>query len=313
MYERLPSLSALRAFEAAARHLSLTRAAEELFVTPAAISHQIKALEDDLGFRLFDRTGRRLALTDEARAGLAELRRGFDLLGEGVRRIRNSKANPMLRITSEPTFAGMWLVPRLSAFRRLHPELDVLIDASDRLVDFDRDGIDVGIRWGGGRYPGLDSLRLFDEQVFPVCHPSLLRGDYPLRNLDDIAHHTLIHLDWPKEKGEWVDWRQWLAAAGGKVALAERGIHFTAHSDCLRAAVDGQGITLASDSLVADDLRSGRLVRPFALALDTDVQMFLVYRSDRAGEAAITAFRDWLVAEAAATLPPRIVVPPRSA
>lgn len=313
MSERLPSLSALRAFEAAARHLSLTRAAEELFVTPAAISHQIKALEDDLGLRLFDRTGRRLALTQEARAGLAELRRGFDLLGEGVRRIRDSRSSPMLRISSEPTFAGMWLVPRLSAFRRLHPELDVLIDASDRLVDFERDGIDVGIRWGGGRYPGLSAVRLFDEQVFPVCHARLLEGEKPLRTLDDIAFHTLIHLDWPKELGEWADWRQWLGAAGANTSLADRGLHFTAHSDCLRAAVDGQGITLASDSLVIDDLRSGRLVRPFSLALDTDIQMFLVYRTDRADEPAIAAFRDWIVPEAAAALPPRIVVPPRSA
>ena len=134
-----------------------------------------------------------------------------------------------------------------------------------------------------------------------------------MRRLDDIAHHTLIHLDWPKEKGEWVDWRQWLAAAGGNVALAERGLHFTAHSDCLRAAVDGQGIAMASDSLVADDLRSGRLVRPFALALDTDVQMFLVYRSDRTQEPAIIAFREWIVQEAATALPPRVAVPPISA
>lgn len=313
MFERLPSLGALRAFEAAARHLSLTRAAEELHVTPAAISHQIKALEDDLGLRLFDRTGRRLALTAEARAGLAELRRGFDLLGEGVRRIRASRSNPMLRITAEPTFAGMWLVPRLSAFRRLHPELDVLIDASDRLVDFERDGIDIGIRWGGGRYAGLFSVRLFDEQVFPVCHPRLLQGEHPLRTLEDLAFHTLIHLDWPKELGDWADWKKWLGEAGADTALADRGLHFTSHSDCLRAAVDGQGITLASDSLVVDDLRSGRLVRPFALALDTDVQMFLVFRADRADEPAIKAFREWIVAEAAAALPPRIATPARSA
>ena len=313
MSDRLPSLSALRAFEAAARHLSLTRAAEELFVTPAAISHQIKALEEYLGFRLFDRTGRRLALTEEARAGLAELRRGFDLLGEGVRRIRASRSSPMLRISSEPTFAGMWLVPRLAAFRRNHPDLDVLIDASDRLADFERDPIDVGIRWGGGRYPGLASVRLFDEQIFPVCHPRLQQGEHPLRGVDDIAFHTLIHLDWPKERGDWPHWRQWLAEAGGQTALADRGLHFTAQSDCLRAAVEGQGVALASDSLVVDDLRSGRLVRPFAHALDTDLQMFLVCRQDRQDEPAITAFRDWVVAAAAETLPPRVSVPPRSA
>jgi len=302
MSDRFPSLGALRAFEAAARHLSLTRAAEELHVTPAAISHQVKTLEDDLGLRLFDRTGRRLALTAEARAGLAELRRGFDLLGEGVRRIRASRSNPMLRITSEPTFAGMWLVPRLARFRAQCPELDVLIDASDRLVDFDRDGIDVGIRWGGGKYPGLTALRLYEELVFPVCHPRLMEGEHGLHEPADLAAQTLIHLDWPKEMGDWPDWRQWLAAAGQPEGLADRGLHFTAHSDCLRAAVEGQGVALASDLLVIDDLRSGRLVRPFALALDTDVQMFLVCRPDRADEPAITAFRDWIREEIAATV-----------
>ena len=303
MSDRLPSLGALRAFEAAARHLSLTRAAEELHVTPAAISHQVKTLEDDLGLRLFDRTGRRLALTPEARAGLAELRRGFDLLGEGVRRIRASRSSPMQRITAEPAFAGMWLVPRLARFRAQCPELDVFIDASDRLADFDRDGVDVGIRWGAGQYPGLTAVRLFEEQVFPVCHPRLLEGGQGLKEPGDLAQQTLIHLDWPREKGDWPDWRRWLDAAGVGAFDSGRGLRFTAHSDCLRAAVDGQGVALTTDSLVVDGLRSGRLVRPFALALETDVQMFLVFRPDRAAEPAVSAFREWLVAEARASLP----------
>jgi len=306
MKDRLPSLGALRAFEAAARHLSLTRAAEELHVTPAAISHQVKALEDDLGLRLFERDGRRLVPTAEARAGLAELRRGFDLVNEGVRRIRASRANPMLRVSAEPTFAGMWLVPRLARFRERHPGLDVLIDASDRLADFERDNIDVALRWGGGRYPGLTSLRLFEETVFPVCHPRLLDGEPGLARPDDLARHTLIHLDWPDEKGDWPHWHDWLAAAGvTSVADPERGLHFTAHSDCLRAAVEGQGVTLTTDALVVDDLRSGRLVRPFDLALQTDVQLYLVMRPDRADEPQIAAFRDWILEAARDTLPER--------
>lgn len=169
------------AFEAAARLMGLSKAADELHVTPAAVSHQVKAVEEDLGIKLFDRENRRLSPTQEARAGLTELRRGFELFTEGVRRIRDSQANPMLRVTSEPTLAGSWLVPRLAKFRKDCPDLDVMIDASDRLINFEREAIDIGIRWGGGNYAGLASEQLFeDEEVFPVCHPKLLTGKHPL-------------------------------------------------------------------------------------------------------------------------------------
>ena len=299
MADRLPSLGALRAFEAAARHMSLTRAAEELHVTPAAVSHQVKAIEDDLGIRLFDRENRRLTPTPEARAGLPELRRGFDLIAEGVRRIRASQANPMLRVTSEPTFAGSWLVPRLARFRQACLDLDVMIDASNRLVDFERDAIDIGVRWGGGRYPGLVSEQLFgDEAVFAVCHPKLLGGDHPLKEPADLAHHTLIHLDWPPGQGDWPDWSAWFAKAGLTGIDANRGLHFTAHSNAVRAALDQQGVVLATQSLVSADIASGALVRPFALSLPTTTQMFLVYGPDRVEEPAIKAFRDWIMAEA---------------
>ncbi len=294
MSERMPSLGALRAFEAAARHLSLTRAAEELHVTPAAVSHQIKVLEDDLGIRLFDRENRRLSLTTEARAGLDELRRGFDLVTDGVRRIRESRASPLLRVTSETTFAGSWLVPRLADFRAECPDLDVLIDASDRLADFERGGVDIGIRWGGGNYPGLVADKLFGEEaVFPVCHPSLLEGKHGLREPGDLVHHTLIHLDWPAEQGAWPNWRMWLDAAGVDNVDATRGLRFTAHSHAIRATMDCQGVVMATLSLVGDDLRSGALARPFDLSLAADTQMYLVYRPDRADEPAIKAFRDW--------------------
>jgi len=239
-------------------------------VTPAAVSHQVKALEDDLRIRLFDRDKRRLAPTREALAGLDELRRGFDLIAEGVRRIRESHTGPMLRVTSEPTFAGTWLVPRLARFRAESPDLDVLIDASDHLVDFDRDAIDVGIRWGGGRYPGLVAHRLFDEDVFPVCHHSLLNSDHPLRRPDDLRHHTLIHLDWPLGQGSWPDWSMWLEKAGVTGIDPERGLHFTAHSNALQVTLDAQGVVLGTPSLVSEHLKSGALVRPFDLRLPTD-------------------------------------------
>ena len=297
---RLPSLTALRAFEAAARHRSLTRAAGELHVTPAAVSHQVKTLERELGLRLFLRQGRRLAATAEARAGLAELRRGFDLVAEGVRRIRESRARPILRVTSEPTFAGNWLVPALARFRARCPDLDVLIDASDRLVDFEREAIDIGIRWGGGRYPGLAAWQLFgQEEVIAVCPPGLLTGERPLREPDDLRHHPLIHLDWPQEQGDWPDWPMWLARAGAGRVDGARGLRFTAHSHAIRAAMDVQGAVLATPSLVAADLRSGALVQPFEVTLPTGAQMYLVHREGRAGEAAIAAFRAWLLEEAA--------------
>ncbi len=299
MSDRLPSLVALRAFEAAARRMSLTRAAEELHVTPAAVSYQVKAIEDDLGIRLFDRKNRRLTPTPEARAGLTELRRGFDLITEGVRRIRASQANPMLRVTSEPTFAGSWLVPRLAKFRQDCPDLDVMIDASDRLVDFEREAIDIGIRWGGGRYPGLASEQLFeDEEVFPVCHPKLLSGEHPLKEPADLRHHTLVHLDWPQTQGEWPDWPMWLAKVGARDVDVNRGLRFTVHSNAIRAALDQQGVVLATHTLVGADLESGALVRPFDVTLPTSTQMYLVYRPDRADEPAIHAFREWIQREA---------------
>jgi LysR family glycine cleavage system transcriptional activator len=299
MPQRLPSLSSLRAFEAAARHMSLSRAADELHVTPAAVSHQVKAVEEDLGIKLFDRENRRLTPTQEARAGLTELRRGFELITEGVRRIRDSQANPMLRVTSEPTFAGSWLVPRLAKFRQDCPDLDVMIDASDRLVNFEREAIDIGIRWGGGIYTGLASEQLFeDEEVFPVCHPKLLTGKHPLRKPKDLKHHTLVHLDWPQGQGEWADWQDWLTKAGVTDIDANRGLHFTVHSNAIRAALDQQGVVLATSSLVSEDLASGALVRPFDVNLPTSTQMFLVYRPDRAEEPAIKAFRDWIRREA---------------
>lgn len=220
-------------------------------------------------------------------------------MADGVRRIRESSTSPILRVTSEPTFAGSWLVPRLSSFRVICPDLDVLLDASDRLVDFERDAIDVGIRWGNGKYPGLVAEHMFDdEEVIAVCPPSLLSGDHPLREPSDLRHHPLIHLDWPQEQGIWPDWPQWLKAAGVTGIDAERGMRFTAHSHAIRAALDSKGLVLATPSLVGSDPRSGALVQPFEITLPATTQMYLVYRADRAEEAAIASFRAWILEEA---------------
>ena len=303
MNERLPSLNALRALDAAGRHLSLTRAAVELNVTPAAVSHQIRLLERDLGVTLLEREGRGVRPTPAALAGMAELRRGFDHVAEAVRRMRDTRTGPLLRVTSETTFAGNWLVPRLARFRERCPHLDVLIDASDRLVDFDREDVDIGIRWGGGDYPGLAAEKLFDdEEAFAVCHHSLLHGGHPITEPRDLGHHTLIHLDWPTGKGYWPTWDEWFDAAGIKSVDTARGLRFTVHSHALRAAVEAQGVVLTTPLLVDADLRSGLLVEPFDLRLPTGTQTYVVNHRKRSDETAIQAFRGWLLEEARTTL-----------
>jgi LysR family glycine cleavage system transcriptional activator len=190
---RLPPLNALRAFEAAARHLSFNAAAEELNVTPAAISHQIKALEADLGVKLFRRLNRAVRLTDAGQACVPGLRDGFERIAEAVARARQGDSVGLLTVTASPAVASKWLVPRLERFRARHPAIDLRIDASMRLVDLVREDVHVGLRYGAGKYPGLHTEQLVRSEVFPVCSPDLLKGKHPLRTPEDLRHHTLIH------------------------------------------------------------------------------------------------------------------------
>jgi LysR family glycine cleavage system transcriptional activator len=295
--ERLPSLNALRAFEAAARHLSLTRAGSELHVTPAAISHQIKALEADLGVKLLRRSGRAVRLTEAAQAGLPQLREAFDGLAQAARRMRAHAGGRLLTVSVTPSFAATWLVPRLDRFRAAHPEIDLRIDASHRIADFARDGVDVAIRYGAGDYPGLGAVRLFEESIFPVCSPALLEGPQPLREPADLGMHTLLHVDVGPHHGSWPDWRMWLLAAGAGDVDHTRGPRFSEISMALQAAVRGQGLALGSTGLVDDDIAAGRLVWPFDLCMPTDFGYYVVCPEDTAGQANIAALREWLVAE----------------
>ena len=203
MNPRLPPLNALRAFETAARHLSFRRAAEELFVTPAAISHQIKGLEDYLGVMLFHRLNKSLLLTEAGQAALPALRDGFERLAEAVEILRADSPSRLLTVSVAPSFASKWLVPRLERFRQSVPGIDIRIDATSRCVDFIRDRVDVGIRYGAGDYPGLHSDCLRDDEVMPVCSPALLAGEYPLQQPDDLRHHTLLHIDDPVIASGW--------------------------------------------------------------------------------------------------------------
>jgi LysR family glycine cleavage system transcriptional activator len=206
MQQRLPSLNALRAFEAAARHLSLTKAARELNVTPAAVSHQIKALEADLGVTLLRRHKGTFVLSEVAQTALPVLRAGFDQLAEAARRLRSDHTRSLLTVSVGPTFASTWLVRRLGGFREAWPEIEVRLDTTDDLADFQRDGVDVAIRFGWGNYPGLRTVRLFEEEIFPVCSPRLVKRGPPLDGPGDIPRHTLLHVEWTPRPARGKPW-----------------------------------------------------------------------------------------------------------
>lgn len=295
---KLPPLKSLQAFESAARWLSFTKAADELFVTPAAISQQIKQLENYLGVELFRRMTRAVQLTPEARTVLPLVTEGFDSLAEAVERLSRDEETGLLTISSVPTFASKWLLNRLPDFSSKYPDIDVRLDASLDIRDFDQDGIDVSIRLGMGGYKGLHVTQLFDEEVSPVCSPKLLGGAKPLRTPDDLLGHRLIHVDWGKMKTGVPDWRMWTKAAGVEGISVGHGPRFTVEAMAIEAAINGAGVALVSHSSIADDLRSGRLVKPFDLDLETDLAFWLVCPHSHMRRAKVRAFYDWLTAEA---------------
>lgn len=300
MNRRLPPLNALRACEAAARHLSFTKAAAELNVTPAAVSHQVKSLEEILGVQLFVRLPRALQLTEAGQAALSLLSQGFDKLEQAVEGLRNHAASELLTISVSPSFGALWLVPRLEMFRREHPEIEIRIDGTDRLITLARDNADVTLRYGPGGYDGVQCDFLFDQFNTPVCSASLLDGNQPLRTPEDLRHHTLLHIDW---KDAEASWRMWLLAAGLQHIDPTRGPRFTQESMAVQAALDGNGVALVGDLLVAEHLAAGRLVRPFSLELSTPLSFsyFLLSRPQDADKPKINAFRKWLLKEAKQT------------
>lgn len=298
MTRPLPPLNALKAFETAARHLSFTKAAAELNVTPAAVGHQVKALEALIGVPLFRRLTRALRLTTAGEAALPLISEGFDRLTEGVEQMRAHCESGLLTVSVSPSFGAMWLVPRLEQFRSRHPEIEIRIDGTDRRVDLTRDDVDVALRYGPGGYEGLRSDRLFAQVNTPVCSPALLKGQHPLRRPEDLRHQTLLHVDW---KDAEASWRMWLLAAGLPDIDPTRGPHFTLESMAVQAALDGQGVALVGDILVADHLAAGRLLRPFDPSLSTPLSFsfYLLSAPDRAELPKVAAFREWLLEQAA--------------
>jgi len=293
MLRRLPSLNALKAFEAAARHGSFTKAAEELFVTQGAVSHQVKALETELGLKLFNRERQRLIITEAGRTYLEVVRDAFDRVAAGTDRLLQLQKSGVLNVTTSPNFAAKWLVHRLGGFVEAHPDIDLRVSASLQHVDFARDDFDMAIRHGDGHWPGLDVTRLCAEELFPVCSPKFLRGRNALRSPEDLKRCTLLHVDDRR------NWARWLEVAKVGSADADRGPLFNQASMAIDAAVDGQGVALARTALAAWDLRAGRLVRPFALALPAPYAYWIVCPKPTADLPKISTFRAWLLAEAA--------------
>ena len=300
MIEHFPGLRTLRAFDAAARHLSFTRAAEEIGVTPAAISNQIKEMEEQLGVELFIRTSRSMRLTREGDILRVAAAESLETLAAALHRIKRLENRNQIRVSSTPSFAAKWLVPRLDGFLRSAPGADVRIDVSNTLVDFERDDVDVAIRFGAGKYPGLRADLLFGDSLSPVCSPSLITKEKPLQTPRDLLRHTLIHLDWQAQGSPWPNWRMWMQAAGIKDFDDKRGLHFGQTSLTIQAAIDGQGVALGDSSLVADDLESGRLVKPFELSLKApdSFSYFVITRLDTQAAPLVNAFRDWCLIEA---------------
>ena len=292
MTGRLPSLNGLRAFEAAARHLSFTQAASELNVTQTAISHQIKRLEQELGVRLFVRQNRSLTLTPEASQYLPGVRAAFNDLKLATDRLLRKDQNHVLTVSTLASLAAKWLLPRLSAFQEAHPGIDVRITTSTGLVDFQRDNVDAAIRYGRGQWPGVRADWLMADEVFPVCSPALANGTKPLKCPEDLRDHVLLHTSNANSD----DWRLWLTAAGLPANLSKQpGVTFDLIFVTIQAAIDGIGVAMGRTSYVQDDIAKGRLVVPFKIALPADAGFYLVSPQARADSPKLSAFREWLV------------------
>jgi LysR family glycine cleavage system transcriptional activator len=307
---RLPPLNALRVFEAAARHLSFKEAANELHITQAAVSHQVKSLEEYLGVELFRRAGRGVQLTEAARACLPRLRDGFDALAAAVEMIRERGAETELVITAPPVFTARWLMPRLADFSRREPKVEVRVVASSKMVDagaldssvlmnnldLREETSGVEIHLGSGDYPGYRTDKLFEVSMAVVANPELVKSDRPLKKPEDLAHHVLLHDDAMDLVAGGDAWRKWLEAAHVADRVdGSRGPHFSSNILSLEAASQRLGVALALKPLVDADLASGRLCAPFDIEVKPQGAYWLVCPEVIADRPSVTSFRTWLL------------------
>jgi LysR family glycine cleavage system transcriptional activator len=296
MRPRLPPLNSLKAFEAAARHESFTRAADELCVTQGAVSQQVKALEAELAVKLFNRERQRLVITEAGRDYLIVIRDALDRIAVGTERLLERQNAGVLTVSTSPDFAAKWLVHRLGHFAEAHAGIDLRVSATLHHVDFAREEVDLAVRHGDGNWPGLDTVKLCSEQLFAVCSPKLLSGRRRPRRPADILKFPLIHTE------SRTDWTRWLQAAGVADAQVTHGPVLNRASMAIDAAINGQGIALARTTLAAFDLINGRLVRPFAESLRLSKSYWIICPKATAALPKIVTFRDWLLAEAASDM-----------
>ncbi|MDB5605907.1 MAG: transcriptional regulator [Bradyrhizobium sp.] len=296
MRPRLPPLNNLKAFEAAARRESFTRAAEELCVTQGAVSQQVKALEEGLGVKLFNRERQRLIITDAGRDYLTVVRDALDRIAVGTERLLQRQNTGVLTVSTSPDFAAKWLVLRLGHFAEAHSGIDLRVSATLHHVDFAREEVDLAVRHGDGNWPGFDTVQLSAEQLFAVCSPKLLSGRRRLSKPADILKFPLIHLD------NRTDWTKWLRSAGINDGDVMHGPVLNRASMVIDAAIDGQGVALARTTLAAWDLINGRLVRPFPDSLPLSKTYWIICPKATSTMPKIVTFRDWLLAEASQDL-----------
>ncbi|WP_416899725.1 MAG: transcriptional regulator GcvA [Minwuia sp.] len=290
MPRRLPPLNALRAFEAAARHLSFARAADELNLTPSAISHQIKGLEDQVGVSLFDRRGRKVVLTDAGARYYPALRQAFDRMNEATEELKQSDSLGALTINVLPTFAIRWLLPRISDFQQRHPEIEVRMTTNVEVIDFRQSAADAAVRFGTGSWPGLTAHLLMTEEIVPVCSPKLLETGPGLKTPADLKHYQLLHdINRPD------NWRQWLTAVGETSVDPDRGHKLESTNLAVQGALQGLGVVPANPGLVRGELEAGTLIEPFAYHLPVESGYYLVYPQGRESRPRLKAFQDWLV------------------
>jgi LysR family glycine cleavage system transcriptional activator len=303
MNERMPPLNALRAFEAAARHLSLTKAARELHVTPGALSHQIRGLEAFLATKLFERRVRAIALTQTGKLLYPGLQTGFNLINDAVRELGKAGQERVLVISTPPGFTAKWLVSRLYRFANAYPEIDTRISSSATMANFTRDGVDMAVRnlpISGASDPALVIEKLIDLPVVPVCSPKLLKRLGAVRGPDALKTMPLIHDDTPIALYQALSWALWFKEAGVEGVDVRRGLRFNSTDHALDAAAEGAGVLLAHDLLAYDELRTGRLVIPARFKLPAVRAYYLAYPKSRRDHAPVQGFRTWLKQELAA-------------
>lgn len=294
----LPPLDLLVGFESAARHLSFTRAGEELFLTQSAVSRQIKELEGELGVALFQRRHRALALTDAGKELYAATAQVLTTMRAATERLRAQAGKRALSVTTTHSFAALWLIPRLAGFTREHPGVDVRIMAETRVQDLERDALDLAIRHGPPALAGSGAVRLFGERVFPVCSPALLEKN-PLRKPQDLRHHVLLQYDDPEGRHPWLHWKTWLEVERIADLRPAGSLSFSGYEQIIPAAIAGHGVALGRTPLVKDLLASGQLVAPFKSSADPARAYYAIVAPRAAGRSEVRAFVDWLKQEAA--------------